>query len=153
MTDPSCGRGGSPLQGLIIRGHQETMVSAIRCVRAIAAGPIYLKEKLSLHGSAEEISLRATKTIESMIAAIIKERPFPYQQEGNVTIFKRRIPEQSDWSEVGTLEEVYNHIRMLDAEGYPPAYVRIGSYKLEFCRASCKTDSVVANVTIKKLDE
>ena len=44
MTDLPYGRGGSPLQNLIINGHKETMMSALRCVQELDAGPIYLKK-------------------------------------------------------------------------------------------------------------
>ena len=37
---------------------------------------------------------------------------------------------------------------MLDAEGYPPAFVQVGPYKLEFSRASRKVGAVDANVKI-----
>lgn len=43
MTDLPYGRGGSPLQNLIQRGHRETMLTALRCVAELDAGPIYLK--------------------------------------------------------------------------------------------------------------
>ena len=98
MTDLPYGRGGSPLQNLIVRGHQETKLSAIRCVKELDAGPIYLREKLSLNGSAEEIFIRASRLIESMIVKILSEQPIPIDQDqkGEVTAFKRRTPEQSE---------------------------------------------------------
>ena len=52
MTDLPFGRGGSPLQNLIVRGHKETKISAIQCVKEVDAGPVYLKKPLSLNGSA-----------------------------------------------------------------------------------------------------
>ena len=42
MTDLPFGRGGSPLQNLIVRGYKETMLSAIKCVGEVDAGPIYI---------------------------------------------------------------------------------------------------------------
>ena len=48
MTDLPYGRGGSPLQNLIARGHTETKVSAIQVVEELDAGPIYLKRSLQL---------------------------------------------------------------------------------------------------------
>ena len=47
-----------------------------------------------------------------------------------------------------SLDEVYDYIRMLDAEGYPPAFIRIGDYKLEFSSASRKVSAVIADVRI-----
>jgi len=43
-------------------------------------------------------------------------------------------------------------IRMLDAEGYPHAFVRLGNYKLEFTRASRRTGGIIADVKITKED-
>jgi methionyl-tRNA formyltransferase len=138
---------------LITNGYQETMLTAFRCVKELDAGPIYLKEPLSLHGNAEEIFLRASRLIESMIIRILSEQPEPVDQQGEVTIFSRRTPEQSDWSGVASLNEVFDRIRMLDADGYPPAFVRVGPYKLEFSRASRKAESVIADVKISKIGE
>src|SRR5438309_1086129 len=59
MTDVPFGRGGSPLQNLIIRGLSETRLTALRMSREFDAGPVYLKEPLSLAGGAEEIYMRA----------------------------------------------------------------------------------------------
>ncbi len=148
MTDLPYGRGGSPLQNLIVRGHKETMISAIQCVKEIDAGPVYLKKPLSLEGSAEEIFIRANHIIEEMIIEILDTNPQPEPQKGEVIKFSRRKPEDGNLSGAVSLDEVYNYIRMLDAEGYPPAFVQVGPYKLEFSRASRKVDEVVANVKI-----
>ncbi|HDL08411.1 MAG TPA: methionyl-tRNA formyltransferase, partial [Desulfobacteraceae bacterium] len=119
MTDVPFGRGGSPLQNLISRGIYETRISALRCVKELDAGPVYLKRPLSLYGSAEEIYLRASEIIEEMICQIIKEQPVPVEQTGEITCFSRRKPEQSDIAELSSLNQVFDHIRMLDADGYP----------------------------------
>lgn len=148
MTDLPYGRGGSPLQNLIVRGISETKISALRCVEEMDAGPIYLKKPLSLHGSAEEIYLRAAGMIEDMIVEILNKQPAPVPQEGEPTIFKRRKPEQSNLAGIATLEGAFDLIRMLDADGYPPAFLEIGPFKLEFTRASRKTDEVVSDVRI-----
>ena len=148
MTDLPYGRGGSPLQNLIIRGHRETMISAIKCVKEIDAGPVYIKKPLSLEGNAEEIFIRANYIIEEMIIEILDTNPQPEPQKGEVVKFTRRKPEDGDLSGAESLDEVCNFIRMMDAEDYPPAFVRIGNYKLEFSRASRKVDSILADVKI-----
>jgi len=155
MTDLPYGRGGSPLQNLIVRGHTETMISAIQCVKEIDAGPVYLKKPLSLEGCAEEIFARANQVVERMIIEILKTNPQPAPQKGEVTMFKRRKPEDGNLSGAESMDEIYNYIRMLDANGYPPAFVRIGDYKLEFSRASRKVGSIHASVKItpEKTDE
>ena len=150
MTDLPYGRGGSPLQNLIVRGHRKTMISAIQCVKEIDAGPVYLKKPLSLEGSAEEIFIRANHIIEEMIIEILDTNPQPETQKGEVVKFTRRKPEDGNLSSAVSLDEVFDYIRMLDAESYPPAFIKIGDYKLEFFRASRKTGSVDADVKITR---
>ena len=48
MTDLPYGRGGSPLQNLIVRGHKETKISALNVQSGLDTGDIYLKKKLIL---------------------------------------------------------------------------------------------------------
>ena len=73
-TDLPYGRGGSPIQNLIARGHKETVVTAFQMVEELDAGPIYYKRKLSLDGLAEEIYNRAAKIVAEMIKDITEEQ-------------------------------------------------------------------------------
>lgn len=150
MTDVPYGRGGSPLQNLILRGHQSTFISALRCSYDVDGGDVYLKRPLSLWGTAQEIYLRASQTIADMTVEIVTEQPIPKPQIGEVIEFVRRKPADGDWSHVGSLETVYDYIRMLDADGYPPAFVEVGPFRLEFARASLRGESVVADVRITR---
>jgi methionyl-tRNA formyltransferase len=150
MTDLPFGRGGSPLQNLIARGIYETRISALRCSPVLDGGPIYLKRPLSLEGNAEEIYVRAAGVIGKMIAYIVKHEPAPVPQTGQPTVFRRRTPEESDMASLADLRKVFDHIRMLDAKGYPHAFVETEHLRLEFRRASLSTDSVQAEVTIKR---
>jgi methionyl-tRNA formyltransferase len=140
MTDLPFGRGGSPLQNLISQGIQQTKISALRCSAEIDAGPIYLKRDFDLMGSAHEIFQRAVPVIEGMILEIVRNEPTPNEQEGQPTYFKRRTPAQSDIKEISTIERLYDHIRMLDCEGYPHAFLETGSFRLEFSQVQ-KGDS------------
>src|SRR5712671_2452257 len=72
MTDVPYGRGGSPLQNLITRGHKETVISALRMTSERDAGPVYMKTRLWLDGSAQEIFERASTIVFDMIAEIAK---------------------------------------------------------------------------------
>ena len=63
MTDLPYGRGGSPLQNLIVRGKKDTMLSAIQVEKELDAGAIYMKMPLSLEGSAAQILRRASNII------------------------------------------------------------------------------------------
>jgi methionyl-tRNA formyltransferase len=148
MTDLPFGRGGSPLQNLIARGIYETKISALRCVAKLDAGPIYLKRPLSLQGSAEEIYGRASDVIADMILAILRHHPRPQPQRGKATVFRRRRPEDGDLVRAKSLLQAFDAIRMLDAEGYPPAFVRAGPFRIEFTRASLRTGRVLADARI-----
>lgn len=150
MTDLPFGRGGSPLQNLIVRGISETQLTALRCVAALDAGPIYIKRSLSLFGTAEEILIRATKLTEEMIESIMREQPLAQPQVGVPTVFHRRTPQDGDLAELSELEKVFDYIRMLDSDGYPPAFLETEHFKLEFSRASFKLDSVIADVKISR---
>jgi len=149
MTDLPFGRGGSPLQNLISREIYETKISAIKCIKEIDAGPIYLKKDFSLDGSAEEIYYRASKVVEEMIVEIATGKIVPSPQAGKVTYFQRRKPEESNIENLDSIEKLYDYIRMLDADGYPKAFLETGNLKLEFSKAYLKSDKIIANVEIK----
>lgn len=154
MTDLPYGRGGSPLQNLISRGLRDTKISAIRVEEELDAGPIYMKENLNLNGTAEEIFIRASKIIfEIMIPYIIHNKPMPQKQQGEVVEFKRRKLEDSEILPSMKLEELYDYIRMLDGEGYPPACIHFGDYMMRFTRASLKNGKIIADVEIVEVPE
>jgi methionyl-tRNA formyltransferase len=132
MADVPYGRGGSPLQNLIARGHKETKLTALRMVEALDAGPVYGKAPLSLAGRAEDVFARAADLVYDLIAEIVREEPEPTPQTGEVTVFSRRTPQMSALPETGTPEVVYDHIRMLDAPTYPLAFLQHGDFRLEF---------------------
>ena len=151
MTDVPYGRGGSPLQNLIERGHQETKLTALKMIRTLDAGPVYLKRDLSLNGStAEEIFIRASALSCEMITLILDEEIEPKEQEGEVVEFARRTPDQSALPVSDNLDVIHDHIRMLDAEGYPHAFLEIGNIRLEFTRSSRYDGKILANVQITR---
>ena len=149
MTDLPFGRGGSPLQNLIVRGVYETKLSAIVCTSELDAGDVYLKRSLSLHGNAEEIYLRAAALTRDMMIEIVQTQPSPIPQTGNPVVFRRRTPEEGNIGACEELSEVFDYIRMLDAEGYPPAFLEIGRLRLEFTRAALRNGRIEANVVIR----
>lgn len=153
MTDVPYGRGGSPLQNLIIRGHRHTKLTALRMTQEFDAGPVYLKKDLCLEGNAEEIYIRAAYLAAEMLKRIIKEQPEPVLQVGEPTVFKRRKPEESEIPELDSLQALYDFIRMLDAEGYPHAFIKHRGFLYEFSRAALYDGRIVADVTIRPLKE
>lgn len=153
MTDLPYGRGGSPLQNLIVRGHKETKISAIKVTGKLDGGPIYMKKPLSLNGSAQEIFIRCSDIIfNEMIPVFLEEKPEPVEQDGDPVIFKRRTQEDGEITSDMELEKIYDYIRMLDAEGYPRAFMEFGEYRLCFENAKLSEDgeAVEAKVVFKK---
>lgn len=151
MTDLPFGRGGSPLQNLIARGFNETKISALKVESGIDSGDIYLKEDLSLHGTAQEIFIRSSKIIEKMINALVLNDLKPTSQTGEVTYFERRKPSDGDLSKFIEIDELYDLIRMLDADGYPKAFIELGGFKFEFSRVNkLSNKSLIADVRITK---
>lgn len=150
MTDLPFGRGGSPLQNLIARGHQDTMLSALKCTKELDAGPVYLKRPLSLAGTAEEILQRASALTQKMIVDIVEQQPVPLPQKGDVVEFKRRRPEDGDIAPLGEFRQIYDYIRMLDAQGYPPAFLKTQHFHFEFSDAQLNDEFIEAKVRIRR---
>ena len=153
-TDLPYGRGGSPLQNLIARGHRETVVTALRMSDELDAGPVYLKRPLSLEGLAEEIFIRAADIVADMIRTIITENPEPEEQTGKSTLFKRRKPGQSKIAtDINRLVDLFDHIRMLDATSYPKAFLESGGFRYEISRPALKTGEILADVRITRIED
>lgn len=131
----------------------ETKVSALRCVAEVDAGPVYMKHPLSLQGTAQDIYSHASRIIEDMIVEILQNRPIPRPQEGTPVAFKRRKPSEGNLADLRTVQETYDVIRMLDAEGYPPAFLQVGKLRFEFSRAALREDRLRADVVITVVDD
>ena len=85
-----------------------------------------------------------------MIKRIVLERPNVVPQQGEPVLFSRRTPAESDLSLCtrGTLNSWYDQIRMLDATGYPHAFLEVNGMRLEFRRVSKRNDGLYADVKI-----
>ena len=151
-ADLPYGRGGSPLQNLILRGVKWTKVSALRVDGGIDTGPIYMKKDVFIGlGSAEEIFIEISRIIfEEMIPEILEKRPQPVPQEGKVLEFKRRRPEESEITpEIAhDLRALYDFIRMLDAEGYPKAFVTLGQFRIILSEPHLRSDRICGRFEI-----
>lgn len=152
MTDLPFGRGGSPLQNLIVRGYKSTKLTAIKVQSGIDTGDVYLKKSLNLDGTAQEIFHRASIVIGEMIKEIIVNNSKPFPQTGEIVEFVRRKPEESNIAELEELESIYNFIRMLDCESYPHAFLETKFFKVEFTNANFNETGkiITANVRIVK---
>ena len=149
-TDLPYGRGGSPIQNLIKRNHKTTIITAFKMMKMLDAGPIYLKRQLKLNKSAQKIYEQASKIIFRMINIIVNNQIKPYPQKGKIIKFKRRNEKQSIISKKNkSLDELYNHIRMLDAKTYPVAFIKYGNLKVEFTNAKKIKNKIISNVSIQ----
>ena len=148
MTDLPYGRGGSPLQNLIERGHKDTKLSALRMSPELDAGPVYKKLDLDLSGSAQDIFVRASNLVTELIEHIVLNEPAPKEQTGDVVLFERRKPSQSSLAGINDIERLYDHIRMLDAEGYPKAFLKVGDLTFEFSHAELENGELTAKVNV-----
>jgi methionyl-tRNA formyltransferase len=153
MADVPYGRGGSPLQNLITRGHRETKLTALRMVEDFDAGPVYLQKPLSLEGNAEAIYIRAGYLSAEMIKIIIDSNPVPKPQTGDPVVFPRRKPGQSRIEKHNSLHDLHDFLRMLDAEGYPKAFIDHKGFRYEFSRAAIYDGQIIADVSIRQLEK
>jgi methionyl-tRNA formyltransferase len=153
MTDLPYGRGGSPLQNLIVRGHRETVLTAIRMTEEMDAGPVYAKRTLSLEGTAQEVYERASRLALEVAGQLAAHPVEPVPQEGEPVLFQRRTPAQSALPEGLSPQAAYDFIRMLDAEGYPRAFLRHGGLRLTLSGARLEAGALTAQVCITPEEE
>ena len=149
MTDLPYGRGGSPLQNLILRGFSKTKLTALKMDQGVDSGPVYMKKDMELSGRAEEIYLRASCLSWDMIEEIINTHPNPKPQQGEVTKFNRRRPEESKLPSGLDINQIYDFIRMLDAPAYPKAFLNNEDYRFEFENPRLEQGILKADVVIK----
>ena len=87
------GRGGHPIENMILLGHGSTVITAHRMTDEMDAGPIYaVSESVSLEGSKREIQARMMPVCADLIRLILDTQPTPQPQVGEVVTFKRLSP-------------------------------------------------------------
>ena len=144
------GRGGSPIQNLIIRKFKKAPVCAIKMTNKIDSGPIYSKKNISLNGSLNEIFERISNAILFMITKIIKNKIIPKHQSGKPLYFKRINEQESIINQFEKLDSVYDKIRMLDSDEYPNAYYKFGNTIIKLQGAKTKKNYILCNAKIFK---
>jgi methionyl-tRNA formyltransferase len=80
-----------------------------------------------------------------MMGRILKRQPTPKAQVGVPVTFSRRTPEMSRLSAGMTARQLYDFIRMLDAPGYPAAFIQVGDVTIEFRNARMVRSEVFAD--------
>jgi methionyl-tRNA formyltransferase len=129
------GRGGSPIQNQILQNIKKTKLTAFKISKKLDSGPICLQEDLMLAGDAEQILKKIEIKSIKMINKIIKIKKLKFKKQvGKPSYFKRRKPLESriDTSQILTIDKLYDFLRMLDAPGYPGAFIELNKFKFIF---------------------
>tara|TARA_B110000305_G_C19432937_1_gene637242 strand:- start:1610 stop:2293 length:684 start_codon:yes stop_codon:yes gene_type:complete len=147
------GRGGSPIQNLIIKKFKRTPVCALKMNSKIDSGPIYLKKMISLSGNLEEIFIRLSFAIIEMIKIIIKKKIIPKEQKGKILQFKRIKKNKSEIKMEKNINEIFDKIRMLSADEYPNAYIKKKNFKIIFTKAVMAKKIISCNAKIIKIEK
>lgn len=146
------GRGGSPIQNLILRGYTESPIHALEMEDELDSGAILATRSVSLAGSLTEILERCAPVVKEMILEICESTATRSPQLGSGERFARLGPEIGDLSRhQGNLRQLFDKIRMLDAVGYPKAHLVIGNYVYEFSYAKEMKSELHAKVRITRI--
>ena len=139
-------KGGSPIQHQIIRGLKKTKITAFKVTDKIDGGDICLKNHLILNGTADQIYKRMEKKCIFMIKNLSTKKKLLFRkQNGKSSYFKRRKFIESNICSIKTpnLKKIFNFIRMLDAPGYPKAFIDLKKYKIFLEKAKIKKNKIL----------
>ena len=142
------GRGGSPIQNMITHGFKETEVCSLLMEKELDAGPVYLRTKVKLSGTLDEILIRIYRVIANQIKIFKKKEPSPKIQQGTPYKFKRLSTKDNLINFNDDLSSIFDQIRMLDSDLYPNAFIQLGSHMIDFSQATLKNGSINAKVKI-----
>lgn len=129
-------RGAAPIQRAIMQGAQETGISIIKLVEALDAGPIILKEKITIgenetYGSLHDrLAKLSAKCLIEACSLITKNKfNLEKQDEKKVTYaYKLKSEEEViEWS--ATAKCIHDHVRAFDP--VPGAYSMIRGHRIK----------------------
>jgi methionyl-tRNA formyltransferase len=143
------GRGGSPIQNLIIRNIEKTPVCAIRMTEILDGGPIYDSIEVTLDGTITEIFSKIAVCVEKIIIKICRENIEPIEQRGTVVSFNRLTYADNELKSEYSIKEFYDRIRMVDGLDYQRAYLNFGKNKIEFTEAHLDKNCLIAKIKIQ----
>tara|TARA_Y100000589_G_scaffold229683_1_gene217096 strand:- start:1419 stop:2084 length:666 start_codon:yes stop_codon:yes gene_type:complete len=142
------GRGGSPIQNLILLGYSKSPVCALKMVEGLDCGPIYSKKDLILEGSLSKILKRLNQVVNDLIEDLIRSLPEPVMQDGEVYNFTRLSEEDNQISERGSLQDFFDRVRMLDDSSYPNSFIKYGDYIIEFNKVKFADGKIICEAQI-----
>ncbi len=140
------GRGGSPIQHLIINGFESSLVCAIEMTKELDCGPIYCTEEVSLLGTIDEIFNRVNFAANNLMCRILTCDFKAIPQKGEIVRFNRLKREDNEISANLSEKEIYDRVRMVDGKDYQPAFIKHGRTLIEFSNARHKDDELTATV-------
>lgn len=145
-------RGGSPIQNQILKRVYKTKISAFKMSNIIDAGDICLKKNFYLKGDAQNIYKNMEKKCVQMIKTISKKKRLKfYKQKGKPSLYKRRKAKQSNLilNKFKNFSSLFDFIRMLDAEGYPKAFINIDKFKIKLSKANLSRKNITGKFKIE----
>lgn len=146
------GRGGSPIQNLIIRGFKEAPVCALKMGSELDAGDIYAHYNISLKGSLTKIFERMNIVVNNLINQIMSEIPEPKKQNGKIFEFQRLSENDNVIQKDFSIEKIYDYIRMLQHEEYPNPFIIFGDLKIEFSSVEKTDGKLICSSIISQKD-
>jgi methionyl-tRNA formyltransferase len=147
------GRGGSPIQNLIIRGIEKSPVCALRMTEILDGGPIYDFIEVPLHGTLSEIFAKIAVCIDKLIVKICQNNLKPIEQTGEVFLFNRLAHSDNELMSHYSIKELYDRIRMVDGDGYQKAYINFGNYKIELSQSQIHENELFAKIRLYRNED
>tara|TARA_Y100001978_G_C23644465_1_gene410005 strand:- start:429 stop:1100 length:672 start_codon:yes stop_codon:yes gene_type:complete len=147
------GRGGSPIQNLILLGYKKSPVCALKMVEELDSGPIYSKREISLEGPLSLIFKRLNIAVNDLMEDLINFLPEPILQKGSQLYFRRLNQDDNEIPIQGSLKDFYDRVRMLDDVNYPNPFIRYGDYIIEFNNANISDGKLTCKAEIKFDDD
>lgn len=144
-------RGGSPIQNQIRNGEEWTYANLLELVPELDAGPVYLKERVSLAGeSADDVWARmiasGTRVTDHFLRRLGDSdfRAIPQENPGNAVTYRRVTPEMGE-IRVGSEQTAFQirNIVRAHSESDPNTYVRPAYIELKGRRLIVERASLV----------
>ena len=86
-----------------------------------------------------------------MIKSLTRKKKIKFhKQKGISTYFRRRVDNDSDLSLIKSIsiKKIFDFIRMLDAPGYPKAFIKFKNFKVELYDAKLNSEHLNAKIKI-----
>lgn len=136
------GRGCAPIHWTILHGGNELTVSFFKLVEKMDAGPLLGQESCLIPKTAllDELRAMATdlsmKLLDEYLIRFLSGEIQPYDQDGEITYYPKRTPQDSKLDTDMSLGELWGLIRICDNEEYP-AWFEIEGKKFILKRYRC----------------